>query len=138
MIKTREVVDALMTYLDAGTTTNYLSQGPKQPSGAYCVVHPSGGKYQDVNQGSLGDHTADNVVSFQATSVGETTEQAIWVHDTISARLWSTALTVAAGVVTLPIWAVPGSQQPILRDDDIEPPLYYVTCRWVAHAIPTT
>lgn len=135
LIKTREVVDAIMTYLDAGSTTNYLSKGPRDPRSVakYCVVHPSPGKYS----GTVGDHTQDCEVQFQTTSVGTTTEQAFWVHDTVSQRLWRAVLAPASGVTTLPIWAIPGSQQPVLRDDDIEPPMFYVTCRWVCQAIPT-
>ena len=132
LIKAREVVDAIMAHLDAGSTTNYLSQGPKRPSGKYCVVHP----FTPEDDGSLGDPAQNSIVQFQTTSVGETSEQALWVQDTVAARLHLAVLTVATGVTTHPIRAVKGSAQPVLRDDDIEPPMFYATKRWRVHAIP--
>ena len=134
VIESSDVVDAVQTQLETGTVAVYRSEGPKPPAPPTVILHPSPGGYE----GSLGNPDSDLILKFQTTCIGETSEQAQRVHDLTVVLLLRVALTVATGVVTFPMWQVPGSQQPVMKDDDLAEPLFYVTCQWVAHAIPTT
>ena len=133
LITTRSVIDAVMERIAGGPMTVFLSNGGTPPVCPSVVVHPLAARYT----GTVGDHTRDAEVEFQTTCIGSTSEQAVWAHDKIATRLWRTALSVAPGVVTLPLWAIPGTQQPVRRDDALATPVYYLTCSWMAHAIPT-
>jgi len=132
LLSTRSIVAAVVTRL-TGTTnvTTYLSQGPTPPVGRTCIVHPLPGDPDGV----LGDPDRNVTVRFQTTSIGSTSEQAIWTHDAIVARLNREKLT-GTGFVTYPVRIIPGSQQPVRRDDDLATDLFYVTCSWVAIAQP--
>ena len=134
VIEASDVVAAVKTQLDTGTVPAFLSEGPKPPAPPTVVFHPSPG----VFVGSLGSPDSDLELKFQTTCVGDTPGQALRVHDLTVGLLLRVALTITTGVVTFPIWQVPGSQQPVMRDDDLAEPLFYVTCQWVAHAIPTS
>ena len=132
LLSTRSIVAAVVTRL-TGTTnvTTYLSQGPTPPVGRTCIVHPLPGDPDGV----LGDPDRNVTVRFQTTSIGSTSEQAIWTHDAIVARLNREKLT-GTGFVTYPVRIISGSQQPVRRDDDLATALFYVTCSWVAVAQP--
>ena len=132
LLSTRIIVAAVVTRLGGATNvTTYLSQGPTPPVGRTCIVHPLPGDPDGV----LGDPDRNVTVRFQTTSIGSTSEQAMWTHDTIVARLNREKLT-GTGFVTYPVRIIPGSQQPVRRDDDLATPWFYVTCSWVAIAQP--
>ena len=132
LISTRAVVAAVVTRIDGTTNvTTYLSQGPTPPVARTCIVHPLPGDPDGV----LGDPDRNVTVRFQTTSIGSTAEQAMWTHDTIVARLNREILT-GTGFATYPVRIIPGSQQPVRRDDDLATPLFYVTCSWVAITQP--
>lgn len=133
LLASRLVVAAVMSRL-SGTSnvTAYLSQGPTPPVGRVCVVHPLPGDPDGV----LGDPDRNVWVEFQTTCVGSTSEQAMWTHDAIVARLNRQVLT-GTGFTTYPVRMIQGSQQPVLRDDDLASPLYYTTCSWLAIAQPS-
>lgn len=134
MIATRDAAAAVVAHLDGITgVTAHLSVGTTPPSPRSVVVHPIPGR----PDGSLGNPDDRVQVEFQTTSIGATPEQALWTHDLVAARLTRGTVTWT-GHVTDPIWPVPGSQQPVRRDDDLATPLFYVTCSWVARIQPTT
>jgi len=132
LLSTRSIVAAVVTRL-GGTTnvTTYLSQGPTPPVARACIVHPLPGDPDGV----LGDPDRNVTVRFQTTCIGSTSEQAIWTHDAIVARLNREKLT-GTGFVTYPVRIIPGSQQPVRVDHDLATDLFYVTCSWVAIAQP--
>lgn len=131
LIAERLVINAVLAKLNTGTVTAYLSQGPSPAAPPTVVLHPLTGQYV----GPLGNPDRDLVAEFQLTCIGETSEQAILVHDLTSSLILRTAVT-GSGFVTHPMWQIPGTQQPVLRDDDLAEPLFYVTSQWIAHAIP--
>ena len=133
LIGSRVVVAAVVTRLTGtANVTTYLSQGPTPPVARACIVHPLPGDPDGV----LGDPDRNVTVRFQTTCIGSTSEQAMWTHDAVVAQLNRQTLT-GTGFVTYPVRIVPGSQQPVRRDDDLATPLFYVTCSWVAIAQPT-
>lgn len=132
LISTRLIAAAVVTLIDGDAAiTAYLSQGPQPPTGKTVVVHPLAGEPDGV----LGDPGKDLLVQFQTTAIGTTAEQALWTHDTAAARLWRATVS-GTGWSTLPIRDVPGSQQPVYRDDTLATPLFTVTCTWLASAQP--
>lgn len=132
LISSRAVALAIVGYLD-GTSgiSAYLSEGPKPPAGKTVVVHPSTGQFE----GSLGDPWRDRCLEFQTTSIGVSPEQALWVHDQVTAALLRAVLT-GTGFTTLPIHVVAGSEQPVRRDDQLAEPIFIATCSWEATAQP--
>lgn len=132
LLSSRLIVAAVVTRLQGATTvTTYLSVGPTPPAGKTCVVHP----YPGDPDGVLGDPDRNATVEIQTTCIGTTAEQALWTHDTIVGRLNRVVLT-GTGFATYPVRMVPGSQQPVRRDDALATPLYLVTASWVATAQP--
>lgn len=135
---TRSVITALMAHMATLTTVPaYLSEGPQPPTCPAVIVHPVAGAYG----GPLGNPIQDVDVEVQTTSIGTTPDQALWTHDKVAAHLWHATITVSSSpapvIKTLPVWAVPGSEQPVRRDDTLAEPLFYVTCSWMLRAIPS-
>lgn len=104
----------------------YLSEGPRPPAGKTVVVHPS----DALETGPLGSPDRDLKMVFQTTSIGTSPEQALWTHDQVVTKLLRAEVSVS-GSTTLPIWRA-DNQAPVLVDDDLAEPLYFVPCRWVA------
>jgi hypothetical protein len=75
-------------------------------------------------EGWLGDRYRDLLVEFQVTCVGTGPEQAMDVADRSRAVLL-TQTPAVAGRVVQPLWQEP-TGEPLLRDDDVTPPLYYL------------
>ena len=134
-ISARLVAVQITSHLDGITNVAaYLSQGPTPPVGRTVIVHPDAGQHD----GPLGNPDRDLRLEFQTTSIGVTAEQSLWVHDQVAAQLWRQTITIDGSTATLPVHAIPGSEQPVRRDDALASPLFYVTCSWIAHARPTT
>lgn len=133
-ITTRDAAAAVVAHLDGlANVAAFLSVGASPPQPRSVVVHPIPGR----PEGSLGDPDDRQRMEFQTTCIGATPVQALWTHDQAATRL-SRAVLTWTGFATLPIWPVPGSQQPVRRDDDLAVPLFYVTCSWVALIQPAT
>lgn len=75
-------------------------------------------------EGWLGDRYRDLLVEFQVTCVGTGPEQAMDVADKSRTALLTQTPTVPGRVVQ-PLWQEP-TGEPLLRDDDVTPPLYYL------------
>jgi len=132
LISTRAVVAAVVTRIDgASYVAAYDAQGPTPPAAMTCVVYP----YPGDPDGVLGDPDRNVTVRFQTTCIGLTSPQAQLAHDHVVDQLNRQILT-GTGFATYPIRMVPGSQQPVRRDDDLATTLFYVTCSWVAIAQP--
>lgn len=126
---TRTHADAVVATLTAASLTAYLSQasrsGEEPPARPYVVVHPTPGTYD----GTLGDRYKDLLMAFQTTAVGDSPEQALWIHDATVTALLDATPTVS-GRVSHPIW-LEESPEPVRRDDTLAEPLFYATARWV-------
>ena len=132
LISSRLVVAAVVTRLGTGSGfTAYLSVGPTPPADRTCVVHP----YPADPDGVLGDPDRNAAVEFQTTSIASTSELALWTHDQVVSHLNRQVLS-GSGFTTYPVRMVPGSQQPVRRDDELADPLYVVTCNWTTTAQP--
>ena len=133
LLSSRIVVAAVVTRIGgASNITVYDGQGPTPPVGRACIVYASPGDPDGV----LGDPDRNVSVEFQTTCVGTTVEQALFTHDTVVARLNRESLS-GTGFTTYPVRMVPGSQQPVRRDDTLATAYFYITCSWVVVAQPS-
>lgn len=77
-----------------------------------------------IPEGPLGDRYRDLLLEFQASCVGAGPEQALDVAGKVPAVLL-TQLPAVAGRTVQPLWQVP-SGEALRRDDDVNPPLYFL------------
>lgn len=84
--------------------------------------------------GTAATPDSDGDLRFQLTSVGRLAAEARFIADRASAAVQGGPLTVAGRAVqrARPIEASNG----VARDDDIQPPLFYVTARFGAWTFP--
>jgi hypothetical protein len=75
-------------------------------------------------EGTLGDRHRDLLLEFQVTVVGTGTEQVLDVAGRVRSVLL-TLLPAVAGRTVQPLWEIPNGE-PIRRDDDLLPPLWYL------------
>lgn len=75
-------------------------------------------------EGTLGDRYRDLLVEFQVTCVGSGPEQALDVAGKVRAVLL-TQQPAISGRTVQPLWQEP-SGEPVRRDDDVSPPLFYL------------
>lgn len=126
-------VDAVIAALTAAGLTVYLGGAPPgiSPTATdpYVVLYPEPGRTETA---SLGDDRTNFSAVIQLTCVGLTAEQAMSVSDRAIAVL-STVLTVTGRTSWKPE-ALDG--QPVQRDDDISPPVYYAPSRYRLRSIP--
>lgn len=78
-----------------------------------------------IPEGSLGDRWRDLLVEFQVTCVGTGPEQTLDVAGKVSAVLL-TQLPTITGRTVQPLWPVPSGES-LRRDDDVNPPLFYLS-----------
>jgi hypothetical protein len=108
----------------------YVGGAPPPPPDRYVVLYPDSGLPEDTGL----DLDADQVeMLLQATYVGTTVEQALWVAERVRARLVNATPTVA-GRVCWPL-SIQVSQ-PLRRDDDVTPPLYFAVDVYELRSIP--
>jgi len=93
------------------------------------VVHGAPG----MPSGSLGDRFADLTVTVQLTAVGTGPEQATAYADAARAALLTSTLAVT-GRVCWPAWQL--ADQPVLRDDTVQPPLWIATAQYSIKSNP--
>lgn len=93
------------------------------------VVHGAPG----LPSGPLGDRFADLTVTIQLTAVGTGPEQATAYADAARAALLTSTLAVV-GRTVWPAWQV--ADQPVTRDDTIQPPLWIATAQYVIKSNP--
>lgn len=127
-------VDAVTSALTAASLTVYVGGAPPgvspTASTPYVVLYPEPGRSVAA---SLGDNRVDFSAVVQLTCVGLTAEQAMSVSDRAMAAL-SVVLTVTGRASWKPE-ALDG--QPVQRDDDISPPVYYAPSRYRLRSIPS-
>jgi hypothetical protein len=94
------------------------------------VIHGSPG---DVTPGSLGDLYSDLTIPIQLTAVGTGPEQASAYADAARVALLTAPLTVSGRKVWPPRQT---GNQPVLRDDTVQPPLWISTAQYEIKSTP--
>lgn len=126
-------VDAVTAALESAGLTVYLGGAPSgvvpTATEPFVVLYPQPGRAQVA---SLADDRTNYSGVVQLTCVGLTAEQALWVSDRATAAL-SEVLAVTGRTSWKPE-ALEG--QPVQRDDDVVPPVYYAVARWRLRSIP--
>ena len=125
-------VDAVTAALTAQPNPLTVSLGAAPPGvlPPYCVLYPDPGQSVPA---SLGDPVGYFTGTLQVTCVGETAEQALSVSDRVRARL-SMPLIVAGRSGWRPEEL---ASQPVRRDDDVTPPLFYATAQFRLRSTPS-
>lgn len=126
-------VDAVLALLGSFGVATYLAEAPRGtgntlPARPYVVLFPTPG----TTDGTLGDPGSELLVSFQCTAVGDSPEQAMWLHDRLAVALASTP--IVAGRTVLGRIEMTDSQ-PVRRDDTLADPLFYAITRWQLHTL---
>lgn len=104
--------------------------GSREDADEHCVVvHGATG----MPSGSLGDRFADLTVTVQLTAVGTGPEQATAYADAARAALLTSTLAVT-GRVVWPAWQL--ADQPVTRDDTVQPPLWIATAQYSIKSNP--
>jgi len=83
--------------------------------------------------GPLGDRFADLTITVQVTAVGVGSEQATAYADAARAAVLTSPIAVT-GRVVLPPWQL--ADQPVLRDDTVQPPLWIATAQYSIKSNP--
>jgi hypothetical protein len=107
----------------------YLGGAPQEVAPPYVVLYPEPGA---PGAASLADDRVRWSGVVQITAVGATAEQAMNLIDRCTAAL-SAPLAVAGRVSWRP-QALDG--QPVRRDDDVNPPVFYAVARWRLRSMP--
>jgi len=118
-------VDAIKALLSAANLTTTVGEAGDNPETPYVVLYPSPGQAIGEN---LKTPTGDMLVDFQLTCVGESVEQALWLHDKAREAIDHVTPTIA-GRTAWPIWS-DEAPQPIRRDDQLNPPVFVAVSRW--------
>lgn len=117
----RSLLDTLRARV---TFTVGLSVAPPEDA-PFAVAHPEPG---DVWSARLHGRQASVELDFLVHAVGTGPEQALWVGDRVRKALLGGDPPIVAGRYVYPIGMVPGSRQPVERDDTVQPPLYVAVC----------
>lgn len=112
-------LDAVQAALTVAGLAVGLGGAPVPAVTRYVALYPDPG--QSVRE-SLADRRTDLTLMVQATCVGPTAEQALWVADKVRGAL-AGGLTVDGRLVWRPEEL---GGPPLARDDDVTPPLYFV------------
>ena len=120
---TRPHIAALSALL-TGAGLTVLPGGEGTPAPPCVVLWPTPGQ---VTPGSIGAPDSDLLVEITTVACGDTSDQAMWVADKITATL-SLAQPTIAGRNVLP--AILASSTPVSRDDSLAAPIYATALRW--------
>lgn len=112
----------------AGLSVGY-GRAPASASAPYVVLYPDSG----TPEGTLGDRFCDLLMDFQVTAVGRMPEEAMYQADKARIALLGSVPTVTGRTVQ-PLWQ--RDSQPVLRDDDVTPPLFYATAQYQLRSEP--
>lgn len=127
----RAVVALLNTALAALPTPIKAYNGERAPGDSTCVVvHGAPG----TPSGSLGDRYSDlQIDNLQITAVATGPEQAQAYTDAARAALLTAQITVT-GRQVWPAWQ--SGEQPVTRDDTVNPPLWIATAQYSIKSTP--
>lgn len=120
--------DAIVAQIATSTGKNVgEAQAPTNETVPYAVVYPLS---DESAEGSLSNPVEIAVWAWQVTCVGSTLDQAQWMQHKVRVALLGWTPTVA-GLGTTPVNLLDGAG--VTRDDDIQPPLFYSTDRFLAY-----
>lgn len=126
-------VDAVQAALEGATLTVYLGGAPTSPGWSppdkYCVLYPEPG---EAVRESLADLRSDFMTTFQVTCVGGSMERALWVADKVRQAL-NSPLSVEGRTAWRPEDL---GGPPVQRDDDTNPPSWFVPVQYRLMSIP--
>jgi hypothetical protein len=126
-------VDAVQAALEAADLMVYLGGAPTAPGWTppdkFAVLYPEPG---EAVRESLADTRTDFVTTFQITCVGGSMERALWVADRARAAL-SAPLAVEGRATWRPEEL---GGPPVQRDDDTNPPSWFVPVQYRLMSIP--
>jgi hypothetical protein len=128
-----QMTDAVADLISGAGVSCSVGEAPANLSAPHCVVWPGAGFEMPTN---LALPIGDLRLSFQLTAIGTTAEQAQWVSDTARVAINKVTPAPIADYTFWPIYAEPASQ-PVRRDDQVEPPLFVSTSRWVIRSQPS-
>ncbi|MFF1547155.1 hypothetical protein [Streptomyces sp. NPDC058291] len=126
-------MDAVQAALEAASLVVYLGGTPTSagwsPPDKFCVLYPDPG---EAVRESLADARTDFTTTFQVTCVGASMERALWVADKVRQ-----ALSVQLAVQGRASWRPEDlGGPPVQRDDDVNPPLWFVPVQYRIMSIP--
>jgi hypothetical protein len=122
-------LDALVAALASAQLTVYVGGAPQGADPPYAVLYPNPGA---AVRASIADDRVNYQGIVQITCVGVTAEQAANYADRAGAAL-SGPLQVAGRNGWRPE-ALDG--EPLKRDDDVTPPVFYCAARWRLRSTP--
>ena len=129
---TRHVNRAVVALIDSIPNVDaFLSRGPRPPRGKVAVVHQLMAK----PVGPLGNPDRDLCITIQVSSFGVEPEQALWVHDQVNTILLRAHLVVDEANTSLDIFR-DGLGAPLVADEDLEEPIYFVASKWKIETRP--
>ena len=117
--------------LEAGGLSVGVGIAPDPPTLPYVVLYPSGLSRLD---GPMSDMHADARPVMQVTSVGSTVEQVEWARDKAAQALLAGTVTIAGRVLCAAVELE--TSQPVQRDDDVSPPLFFAADIYRFHTTP--
>ncbi|MEV7599866.1 hypothetical protein AB0O91_21030 [Kitasatospora sp. NPDC089797] len=123
-------IDAVTAALAAAQLTAYLGGAPQGVAPPYAVLYPTPGA---PVRASLADDRTGWQSLLQITCVGASAEQALNYADRTRAAL--DAPLVVAGRTGWRPEALDG--QPVVRDDEVSPPVYYTVARFRLRSTPS-
>lgn len=122
---------AVVALLQGAGLTVYDARVPDSPTLPYVVLYAEPGLLQ---RSALAATSGWLDWPFQVTAVGKERSQAAWAAQKARAALVDVAPTVT-GRTCSPI--LQDSSQPITRDDDITPPVFYVAAGYRLLSVPS-
>ncbi|NUP49008.1 MAG: hypothetical protein HOW97_17135 [Catenulispora sp.] len=125
------VVTAADTALQALPTPRHAYNGTRPDLDTACAVVYAG---PGLASGPLGDRFADLQITFQVTAVGTGPEQALYIADAVKAALLATPAPAVTGRAVWPLWQT--GEQPVQRDDTVQPALYIATAQYSMKSNP--
>ena len=131
---TMHVNRAVVALLDSIPNVDaFLSRGPRPPRGKVVVVHQLMAK----PVGPFGNPDRDLCLTIQVSSFGVEPEQALWVNDQVNKYLLRAKLTVDEANTSLDIFR-DGNAAPLLADEDLQEPIYFVPSKWKIETRPSS
>jgi hypothetical protein len=127
----RPLWEAIVDHVTDHTDLN-VGDGHKPAGDApYVVLYLIDGGGLD---GPVGDPEADLTTVVQATCVGRTQAEAMWVRDRVTRTFRTVPIDTPTGRAVMQVrTATPGG---VTRDDDHQPPLWYCTPRFPITTTP--
>jgi hypothetical protein len=128
-------IDAVTSALTGADVTVGIGGAPRSDTGAdvpppYIALYPDAGRSA---ASSLADPAGAIDVMVQLTCVGETAEQAAWLHDKAAAILLAGPLAVDGRTA---FWPELLGGPPLQRDDDLLTPLWYQVAQYTIRSTP--